>query len=312
MYSSDGGLPEREFARWKRMFEMTFSFSPFLTHYSLSHSGGGLDCGKNAGTKSARAVRCGEQGTGNCASDDMHFAHAAGQSALRGFKLQDHSARHFIPAYEIFDFTTANGAQNFFSVENAGDIGEKNQTVGLDEFRGGCSHMIGVNVVEFAVGAKSQTRGDRNDLGAPKRAKKINIYFGKIADESKAAFAFTDLHGLGQKACSVGSADAHCRLPRKRDGSGKTLIQQAGKNHYGGIASFAIGDAQPVDEMAGNSHALQRAGEDFSAAVNYEHFISGAREFADLPRDLLYCLRTFKKSARNFYYKSHSNPAVSV
>src|ERR1700677_1517537 len=147
--------------------------------------------------------------------------------------------------------------------------------------------MIGVNVVEFTVGAKPQTRGDRNDLGAPKRAQEIDIYFGEVADEPKAAFAFADLHGLSQKAGTVGSADAHCRLPRERDGSGETFIQQAGKDHHRGIARFAVGDAQPVDEMAGNSHALQRAGEDFSAAVNYEHFISGAREFADLPRDLL-------------------------
>src|ERR1700722_19048167 len=155
MYSSSVGLPGREFAQRRWFFETRFSFSPFLTRCSLSHSGCGMDCRKNAGTEPARAVRCGEQGTGNCASDDMNFSYAASQSALRGFKLQNHSARDFIPADEIFDFTATNGTQNFFSVENARDIGEKNETVGLDEFRGGCGHMIGVNVIEFAVGAKS-------------------------------------------------------------------------------------------------------------------------------------------------------------
>src|SRR5580692_670140 len=82
----------REFARRKRTFEMKFSFSPLLTHCSLRHSRCGMDCGKNAGTEPARAVRRGEQGTGDCASDDVHFAHAAGQSSFRGFKLQNHSA----------------------------------------------------------------------------------------------------------------------------------------------------------------------------------------------------------------------------
>src|ERR1700732_182109 len=236
MCLSNGGHAEREFARRKWNFETRFSFSPFLTRCSLRHSRCGMDCRKNAGTEPVGSVRCGEQGTGNCASDDMDFAHAAGQSALRGLKLQNHSARHLIPAYEIFDFTAADRAQNFFSVENAGYIGEKNQTVGLDEFRSGCSHMVSVDVVEFAVGAKSETRGDGDDLGAPKRAQKINIYFCEVADESKAAFAFTDLHGLGQKACAVGSADTDCRLAGESNGSGETLIQQAGKKHYGGIA----------------------------------------------------------------------------
>src|SRR5580700_2532240 len=115
MYSSNGGLPEREFARRKWIFETRLSFLPFLAHCSLSDSRSGVHGGKNAGTEPARAVRCGEQRTGNGASDDMHFAHAAGQSALRGLKLQNHSARHLIPAYEIFDFTAADGAQNFFS-----------------------------------------------------------------------------------------------------------------------------------------------------------------------------------------------------
>jgi len=46
--------------------------------------------------------------------------------------------------------------------------------------------------------------------------------------------------------------------------------------------------------VAGNSHAIQRTGKDFSAPVNYEQLISSAREFTDLPRDLLNCFRTFQ------------------
>ena len=214
-------------------------------------------------------------------------------------------------ANQVFDFGSAQGAKNFFAVKHAGDVREENQAVGADEFSGGSGHVIGVDVVKLAVGAQAQAGGDGNQPDAPERAEKIDIYFREIADEAEAAFLLIDLHGFGEKAGGVRGADADGRLSGERNRAGQFFIEQAGENHHGCVARFAIGDAQAIDETAGDAHARERGGEDFSAAVDHEQFVARAREFSDLPRDRLHVFVALEQRARDFDYDSHSNPAVS-
>jgi hypothetical protein len=83
------------------------------------------------------------------------------------------------------------------------------------------------------------------------------------------------------------------------------------RNHHGSVPRFAVGNSQSVYKPAGHSHALERAGEYLPAAVNYKQLMSAAREFAHLPRDCLHRFFALQERARDFYYQSHSNPAVS-
>src|ERR1700691_2958543 len=277
----------------------------------MSYSCGGMNGRKHARAEAARTIGRGKQGTGERSTHDVHLADASGQRAFGSFEVHNHSARYFIPPDEIFDFRATHRAQHFFAVEYTRYIGEKNQTIGLDEFRSRSRHVIGVNVVKLAVRAQPQARSNRNDPCVPKRAQKFNVHFCKVADVSKAAFAFTNLHRLRPKTWRVWSADAHRALARQRNGTGETLIQQSGKDHHRSIPLFAVGDAQPVYKAAGDSHAFERVRKDFPTAVNYKQLMPAAREFGDLPRDCLHRFFALQERACNFYYQSHSNPAVS-
>src|SRR5580704_4028683 len=176
MCSSNNGFRQREPALQRPIFSTRSSFWPFLACCSLSDPGGQMNGGKNASAQPARAVGGGEQGSGNGSAYNVHLANSAGQSALCSFELQNHSARNLIFPDEVLDLAATHCAQHFFAVQHACHIGEKNQAIGLDKFSSRGCHMIGVDVVEFAIGAKPEARSDGNDAGAPKRTQKLNIY----------------------------------------------------------------------------------------------------------------------------------------
>ena len=188
-------------------------------------------------------------------------------------------------ANQVFDFGSAHRPQNFFAIEHARHIRQKNQAVGVNEFRRRRGHVIGVDVVKLAVGAQSHAGSDGHKSRTPERAQEIDIHFGEIADKSEAAFAIVDLHRFGEKARGVGRADADGRLSGQRNRARQFLIEQAGKHHDGRVARLAIGDAQAVHEAARDAHARQGRRENFPAAVNDEQFVARARKFSDLPRD---------------------------
>ncbi len=270
-----------------------------------------MNDGQDARAGATRAVYSRKQRAGNSAANDAHFGDPASERTFGGFEFQDHAPGNFILADELLDFAAAHGAQNFLAVEHASDVGEKNQAIGADKFRSGSGHVVRVDVVKFAIGAEAEAGSDRDDTGAPQRAQKIHIHFGEIAYEAEAALAFIELHGLGEKTGSVGSADADGGLTGEGNCASEAFIEQAAEHHYGRVARFAIGDAQAADEAAGDAHARESCGENFSAAVNHQQFVAGPREFSDLPRDGLHGFFTFEERACNFDYQSHSKPAVS-
>jgi hypothetical protein len=95
------------------------------------------------------------------------------------------------------------------------------------------------------------------------------------------------LQRLGQEASRVRRANAHRRPPGQGNRSGHALVEQASKHHHAHVASFAVGDPQPRNEAALDSHPRQRRGKNLPAAVNYQHLVAFFRQFGDLPRQRL-------------------------
>lgn len=135
---------------------------------------------------------------------------------------------------------------------------------------------------------------------APKRIEKFHIDLGEVADESEASFAFVNLHRLREEAGGVTRADAHGGLARERDRTGELLVEQAGEHHDGGIARFAVGDAEAVLEAAGDPHARQRRGENLAAAMDYQNVVARVRDFGDLAGNRLHVFFIFEERPCNF------------
>jgi hypothetical protein len=127
---------------------------------------------------SASTACGGENGSRPCAADDSHFRDTAGEGALGRFEFQNHSAGHLVAANQVLDFLSLDGAKHFFAVEHARNVCKKDQAVGSDEFGSGSGHVVGVDVVEFAISAKTEAARDRNNSGTPVRAQEIEIHAG--------------------------------------------------------------------------------------------------------------------------------------
>ena len=115
-------------------------------------------------------------------------------------------------------------------------------------------------------------------------SEEFQVHTGQVAHETQPADHFVVHHRLGQEAAGIGRAEADGRLPRGGNGASEALVQQAAENHHGNVACFAVGDAQSIDELAFNSHALKRGGENFSAAVHHQNFVALVGKLRHLTR----------------------------
>ena len=257
------------------------------------------DHGQNPRARAAPSAGGSQQRARLRAAHDAHFGDAPGQRPLGGFELQNHPAGNLVPADQVFDVRSAHRAQHLLAVEHPRHVGHENQPVGADEFRRGRGHVVGIDVVKLAIGAQPHARSDRNNSRAPKRAQKIHIHLRQIADESQPALPLIELHRLGQKAGGVARADSHGRLSGERNRARQLLIEQPAEDHDGRVARFAIGDAQPADEPALDSHARERGRENFPAAVNHQNLVARPREFRDLPRERLHVFIALQQRSCN-------------
>jgi hypothetical protein len=82
--------------------------------------------------------------------------------------------------------------------------------IGLNVFRASRRHVIGVDVVEFTVGAEPQARRHGDDSFSPERAEKFGICTGQITDESKAALHFVMNKRFRAKALRIRRGNSHC------------------------------------------------------------------------------------------------------
>src|SRR5437660_12575484 len=99
-----------------------------------------------------------------------------------------------------------------------------------------------MNVVQFAVRADSQARGNRNNAFIPERIEKFGVCSCEIADVSETA-GFVVVHQwFGAEALRIGRRNSYRRLTGCGDSRGELFIKQAGKYHDGDIAGFAVRD----------------------------------------------------------------------
>src|SRR5207245_8156109 len=103
---------------------------------------------------------------------------------------------------------------------------------------------------------------------APERLEEWQIQAREVTDVAEAAFHFVVNHGLGEERARVCGGDTDGGLAFGGNGRRELLIEQAGKDHDGSIARFAVRNAQAADEFAFNGHALERGGEKPAAAVH--------------------------------------------
>src|SRR5207245_6838775 len=82
----------------------------------------------------------------------------------------------------------------FIAVEHAGNVGEEDQPVSMDELSACRSHVVGVDVVELAVSAQAQAGGHRYDARAPERLKELEIHTREIANVTQAPSHFVVHH----------------------------------------------------------------------------------------------------------------------
>src|ERR1700736_5327885 len=142
------------------------------------------DHGQHSRARAPCSANRSEEGAWLHPSDNANFRYTSCERAFGSFKLQDHSTGNLVPADEVFNLCPTDGAQHLVAVEHARDVGEENQTVGADELRCSCRHVIGIDVVKFAISAEAQAGSDWDKPGAPERTQKIDVDFGEIADES--------------------------------------------------------------------------------------------------------------------------------
>ncbi len=91
--------------------------------------------------------------------------------------------------------------------------------------------------------------------------------------------------GSAVKHVGVGGGDADGRLAFGGDGGGEAFVEQAGEDHDGDVASFSVGNAEAGDKFALDTHALERGGEEPSAAVHNEDLVTFVCERGDLARE---------------------------
>ena len=89
------------------------------------------------------------------AADDTHLAYTGRKRALARFELQNHSSENLVLPDQVLGIAGRDDLQHLRAVEHAGHIGEIDQPVGVNVFGARGGHVIGVNVVEFPVGAQA-------------------------------------------------------------------------------------------------------------------------------------------------------------
>ena len=198
-----------------------------------------------------------------------------------------------------------NSGEHFFTIQYARDVGEINQLVGTEKFRARRGHVIRVDVVKLVVRADAKAGSHRHEPLAPERFDEGQVQACQIADEAEAAFHFVVHHGLGEEAAGIRGGDSDGGLTLRGNGGGHFLVEQAGENHDGGVACFAVRDAQAADKLALDGHALQRGGEKLAAAVHHEDLVTLLRQRGNLAREFAHCGVVFQQCSSKFDYDSH-------
>src|SRR5262249_55333213 len=170
---------------------------------------------------------------------------------------------------------------------------------------------IGVNVVELIVRAKSEACRDGKQVLSPERLQKFHIQAGQIADEPQAAGDIIQDHRFGDKAFGIGRGNADGGLSFGGNRGSEALVEQSRKNHHRDVTRFAIGDAEPFDEIALDSHALQRRREYTATTMYDQNLLAFLREQSNLTRKRAHYSVILQQGSSKFDYGSHCSAVCS-
>ena len=155
----DSALRRRESLPGKRVRRPHFSFSPFLSRGSVRRSRSGADAnhGEHARSKGSDAPLAAASRARGCVPPTMRTSEtppARARLAASSFRI--------IPPETLCrrirsSISVPRTARRTFSPSSTPATSvRENQAVGANEFRGGSGHVIGIDVVELAVGAQAQ------------------------------------------------------------------------------------------------------------------------------------------------------------
>src|SRR6516164_5184132 len=194
--------------------------------------------------------------------------HAAGNRSVG-----DQAAR-FVGG-QLFD-------QLFRLVEYAGNVGEQQQTLGLERAGNCAGKGVGIDVESAAVGARRDRRQDRNQLAAENLIEHGGVDLLRLADKSK----IDDFLNLGTRVDDGARELARCnhiavlaaqpdRLAAGLvDVADHLLVDGSGQNHFNDFERLFVGDAQTIGELRFDADALEH-GFDLRATAMHHHRING-------------------------------------
>src|ERR1700759_1841698 len=226
-----------------------------------------------------------------------------------GAKLRQHTAADDCIPSEWGNLVDGEPAHHLaIRAAHAGNVGEKDQRVGMCGNRAGGGHLVRIDVVVLAVEAEGETGEHRHRTHLPDRFKPAWIGADDLANEAEvrsgALFARTK-----DEAIAAGEPDG--RLAMRSQGSDEVFVDAPGEHHQRGIASLGVRDTQPGNEHALLAQRLQGAGQRYTAAMDNRDLVTVTHHLDDRPGAAVQRLGILERRASKLHHVSHNSPSVS-
>src|SRR5579863_6868185 len=154
-------------------------------------------------------------------------------------------------------------------------IGEENQRVGVAGHSAGRCHLIGIDVVVFAIRTESHGRQDRNSSRTPDGFDPARLGIADFSNKSQIAACILFL--ARSESHAIGATETNGSTPRSYDCRDQALIYDPGQHHQSDVAGLGIGDAQSVYEVTLLAQQLQSSSECASSSMNYGNVMTVLR-----------------------------------
>ena len=154
----------------------------------------------------------------------------------------------------------------------------KTKGVGVGGDGAGGGHLVGVDVVVFAVEAEGDGGDDGNSVHLPDSFKPFGVGGGDFADEAEVGGS---LLLAGAEDMAVAAREAHGGDADLAERGDERLVDAAGEDHERGVAGFGVGDAEAGDELALLAHLGERPGKLDAAAMDDGDLVTILHEIVD-------------------------------
>ena len=257
----------------------------------------------------AGCAEIGERG-GGVGGQDADAFDAVEQGVAAGLELGEHASGDDRGFFEFGDLGEREPAHDFaVGALDAGDVGEEDEGVGVGADGAGGGHLVGVDVVVFAVEAEGDGGDDGDGAHLPDGVEPTWVGGGDLADEAEVGVG---LFLTCAEDVAVASGEAHGGLADLSERGDEPFVDAAGEDHEGGVAGFGIGDAEAGDELALLAHLGEGAGELDAAAVNDGDLVAIGDEVKDGPGTEVEKLGLFEGGTAEFDDEFHLEALLFV